>query len=703
MRSYRLRASVIGAGLSLILPLAWIGSVALAAEPPVSLWLTYEAETGRNGDVSLTKYATPLVGGRAASGEQVEVIEKDQVVGTAVADVEGEWRARLSQLVDGRHVLHARIRVDGETALSQPIAFIVDTTPPKPPTLRLAAGGDTGTSDSDGRTRYRRLPIEGRADRQTVSISVRKRGRAVAYVSRVERSWSARTDKLRPGPVTLVAVATDAAGNESAPSAPLEVEIVAQRSAVNLAKLDRETGVALWAPAFSGGCAAWQQAFATGDLDGDGLGDVVLRGTWAKLPGPSRERQTKIFGVMGSEKVGNGKIDLTGPRAGRGFEVLDVPRTDLTEASVVGAGDVDGDGIGDFAVLTSHAAGRQSIGRLTVVYGKAAGLPATIDLRDIDPAEGFHISGDIRSGGPFEPLLGIGDVNGDGLGDLMFRSGKALQVLFGEAGRTREVVRLSRLARNDGVSIRLPREGAGFSFAHGDVNGDGLADILVGRAGGGVDGTVSVVFGRPRFPADAAFDEVADLLLTGAAHENDAPRVASGFDLDGDGMHDIALLAEHDVTFDFDGKGIVVFGAAVTKSRPVDIGGEIAPAAGFRLTAPPVHSWTLQSAAGAGDVNGDGFDDLVLSTDLGNHAAGFLVYGRTLAFPEGFDLTDLDGAEGYRLENSSRAAAYEDRCTVSGVGDFNGDGLADMAISGQSRNRIDQPGAAATVVFGRRE
>lgn len=703
MLLFRPLATAATISLVLILPLAAASLTTSAAEPQVSMSLAYPAETGRSGWNTLTKHATPFVQGQAGGKQRVEVIEGDRVVGTAIANDAGKWEARLSSLSDGRHVLHARVQTGGKTVLSKPAAFVVDTKPPKPPTLKLAAGADTGASKSDGRTRYRQVPVEGRADRQTEVVLVHARGRLVALDSNVGRSWSARTETLRPGEVVLTAVARDAAGNESEPSAPLRLEIVSQKASVNLKTLDGKGGVALWAPSFDGGCSTGQGQLNATDLNGDGRDDVILPGTRVKMPGPDGERQQTIFGVTGWDADTDGKVDVTDPRPGQGFAAVAGDRMDLLGGSVTTVGDVDGDGLGDFAVWATQSAGRDINGRLTVVYGDSAGLPTAIDLRTIGPAQGFHVVGNIRRDGPYKPLLGIGDVNGDGLGDIMFRSGKALQVLFGEAGRTRNVLRPSQLGRNDGVAIRLPRGGEGLSFAHGDVNGDGLADILVGGAGGGVGGSVSIVLGRPRFPADPALDDVADLLLTNAADAYDAPRLASGFDLDGDGKDEIAVLASHDIAFDMAGKGVVVFGAAALKSRPIDLGRELAPRLGFRLAAPPVHGWALQSAAGAGDVNGDGFGDLVLSTDLGGRSAGFLVYGRKLPFPEAFDLAGLDGAEGYRLESAGRTGASERHCSVGSAGDFNGDGLDDLLITGETGGRMSQPGAAMYVVFGRSE
>src|SRR6185503_13769746 len=167
-------------------------------------------------------------------------------------------------------------------------------------------------------------------------------------------------------------------------------------------------------------------------------------------------------------------IQLSDIAAGSGgFVINGQTDSDRSGFSVAGAGDVNGDGLADLIVgapYGSAAAGNQS-GRSYVVFGKNDG--AVIDLTAIEAGlGGFIINGQGAYDQSGFSVAGAGDVNGDGFADLIV------------GARFSDPVELSAVAAGTGgfvINGQAEYDNSGRSVASaGDVNGDGLADLIVG-------------------------------------------------------------------------------------------------------------------------------------------------------------------------------------------------------------------------------
>jgi FG-GAP repeat protein len=393
-----------------------------------------------------------------------------------------------------------------------------------------------------------------------------------------------------------------------------------------------------------------------GDVNGDGLADVAIGVASAD---PLRRRDAGVVHVVfGGSPLG--RIDIRssalagfriiGPHQGRRrpppvFQPDSPPRGAMAGTAVAGAGDVNGDGLGDVLVGAPYVGNRRRSfsGSVYVVFGKRSGEP--VDLARLDGG-GYRIDGPNRGSAAGYTLAGPGDVSGDGRPDVVLSTWDAVYVVHGRAGAA--PVDLRRLAgRGFTIRGRRPFFGAGAAVSGaGDFSGDGVADIAVGAPFSTVRrrpsaGATFVVFGGP----------------------DDRP--VSLARLNGRGVR---IDGEHEFSH---------------------FGGALAP---------------------MGDVNGDGRGELLIGASLVSApgrrypGAAYVVFGRP--DPGVLELRQPGGG-GYRILGPRRLGASGGRgdgragVSVAAIGDVNGDGRPDMAIGAPGAGRRCSPEeGAAYVVFG---
>jgi hypothetical protein len=173
-------------------------------------------------------------------------------------------------------------------------------------------------------------------------------------------------------------------------------------------------------------------------------------------------------------------IELSSLDGNSGFRLDGVHEEERSGYSVGAAGDVNGDGVDDLIIGAPRAGPHGDLsGSTYVVFGQAAGFPATFALSTLDGRNGFRLDG----GEPFSrtgySVAGAHDVNGDGFDDLIIgtRYATPTYVVFGKPSGFPAAINLSTLDGSNGFRL----EGSGFSVAAaGDVNGDGLDDVIIG-------------------------------------------------------------------------------------------------------------------------------------------------------------------------------------------------------------------------------
>jgi FG-GAP repeat len=259
----------------------------------------------------------------------------------------------------------------------------------------------------------------------------------------------------------------------------------------------------------------------------------------------------------------------------RSVEPLRAAAFDLSGGSVASAGDVNGDGFDDVIVGARNAdPGGSGSGASYVVFGKAGGFAATLDLSTLNGTTGFRLDGAAAGDVSGISVASAGDVNGDGFDDLIVGASQAdpggefsgaSYVVFGKAGGFAETIDLSSL--NGTTGFRLDSAANAFSgrsvASAGDVNGDGFDDLIIGAPGaGGGSGASYVVYGKAGgFAATfdlSTLDGTTGFRLDGAASfDQSGFSVASAGDVNGDGFDDLIVGADS-------GASYVVFGGIVT-------------------------------------------------------------------------------------------------------------------------------------------
>jgi hypothetical protein len=415
---------------------------------------------------------------------------------------------------------------------------------------------------------------------------------------------------------TKIVTLTSADGLTATPSAPLPAGVVFWR--VTATRGSFSASSIIWEFFVGNRSAAKSSSTLAGvgaDFNRDGRPDVAIGGA---------SGNSYVFLNSGTGVGNTNPITLTGGR------------------SLAFAGDVNGDGYGDLIVGEPY-----STDKVFVYHGGPNGpvAPAAQILTGTGGSKfGFSIAG-------------LGDVDGDGYGDIL--------VGIGDTSGTAQLYR----GGPNGVSATptgnaLPASSTGTA---GDINGDGLADAIVCSR---LDKTAYTYHGG------AAGLAAGPGLAVPTGETSFGEACAGVGDVNGDGYADVAVNTSGNA------KAYVYYGGAggVLTTGATPLPGSSGGGA-FAVTG------VVQSA---GDVNGDGFADVTMALYNSSHV---------VVFPGGAGGVSTTAQTDFMLALTGTGSAAYAQFAI-GAGDVNGDGFADLIFSPSQcsgYNIFVYPGSASGV------
>ena len=258
------------------------------------------------------------------------------------------------------------------------------------------------------------------------------------------------------------------------------------------------------------GDASGSSVSSAGDINNDGIDDLII-GAPGSCSGAGSSYV--IYGKTGGYYT---SVDLASLNNTQGFRINGAMAGDASGISVSSAGEINNDGIKDIIIGAFGASpfGLINAGSIFIIYGKAGGYNSSLDLASLSSTQGFYVNGAAAGDYTGNSVSTVGDINNDGISDVIIGAysaspnGNAIAgstyVVYGKVGGYSSPLNLASLNDTQGFRINgtAPNDHSGISVSFaGDMNNDGIDDAIIGASYVSISGRLNagssyVIYGK---------------------------------------------------------------------------------------------------------------------------------------------------------------------------------------------------------------